>query len=244
VPAFPSDARAARADHGCERQFVDGALTMRLIALALSLAALAVVAGCSSSLQRPDPGYAAYLEFVGQQSAREDARIAGIAAAAQSCTDSRCVEHVAAMAALAAGGGAGGALPAPPPRQPTKAETFARVVGAISPIAATLVTGAVQWHQADTSRDVSIAQYGTLDHVLSGAVTGMAGAVPSITVGGDYITGDPVTVGGDQVGGDQYQGPVAGGDQRWDSPGPLYGPICTGEGCQPQPPVTEDPAGP
>ncbi len=58
--------------------------------------------------------------------------------------------------------------------------------------------------------------------------------VTGTQVGRDYITGNPVTVGRDQVGGSQYQGPVAGGDQRWNSPGPVDG-GCQGDGCQPQP---------
>lgn len=214
-----------------------------LILLAVALCACASTPGVS-------PGYAAYLEFVAQQQSRDDARIAGIAAAAQSCTDARCVEHVATVAALASASGGQRAGAAPPPREPTGVETFAQIVGALSPVAATLVTGAVQWHQADASRDVSIAQYGALDRVLTGAVTGMrdvsVGAVPSITVGGDYvpgaqthvgrdyITGNPLTIGGDAIGRDQYRGPVAGGDQRWSSPGPV-GNGCQGDGCQPQP---------
>lgn len=218
---------------------------MRIVALIC----LSLALGACASAPRTAPGYSAYLEFVAQQQSRDDARIASIAAAAQSCTDSRCVEHVATVAALASSGGAQRASVSPPPREPTGAETFAQVVGAISPIAATLVTGAVQWHQADASRDVSIAQYGALDRVLSGAVAGMRdvsiASMPSITVGGDYvpgtqtqagrdlITGNPVTVGGDAIGRDQYRGPVAGGDQRWTSPGPIDG--CLGDGCRPQP---------
>lgn len=211
---------------------------------------IGLLAACASPPARD--GYQAYLEFVSAQSAREDARLAGIAAAAQSCTDARCVEHVAAVAALASmrPGGAGSSA-APPQRAPTGAEQFARVASALAPIAGTLITGAVQWHQSDTARDVSVAQYAAIDHIVSGAVGGMAdvsrSAVPSITVGGDYvsgtqtqagrdyITGNPVTVGGDLVGRDQYRGPVAGGNQRWNSPGPV-GDGCQGEGCQPQQP--------
>lgn len=185
---------------------------MRHIPLLLAFAAALLLGGCATP-QVSKPGYAAYLEFVGQQQARANERVAGIAAAAQSCNDARCVENVAAMAALASVSGGGNAvLPAPPPRELSGAEKFAAVAGALSPLAGVLVNGAVQWHQADTSRDVSLAQYGALDHITSSTVGAMAnvatGATPSITVGGDYVPG--TQIGGDAVGGSQTR---VGGDQ-------------------------------
>jgi hypothetical protein len=199
-------------------------IDMRHLILIVMLGAFALVAGCSSAPAKPN-GYAAYLDFVGAQQQRADARVAGIAAAAQSCTDARCVENVAALAALASvsGGGAQGPGVAPPPREPSGVEKFAAVAGALSPLAATIVTGAVQWHQADASRDVSIAQYGALDHIVTGAVGGMADvaqhATPSITVGGDYVPGTQTTVGGDVIGRDRIDNSgVIGNENRWLSP--------------------------
>lgn len=147
----------------------------RVPIFAAMLIAMLLFAGCATTPAQVSPGYTAYLQFVGQQQARDDARIAGIAAAAQSCTDARCVEHVAALAALAnAGSGGRDAQVAPPTRETSGWETFAHVASALSPLAGTLVNGAVSWHQADASRDISIAQSSALDHMISGAVAGMA----------------------------------------------------------------------
>ncbi len=131
--------------------------------------AFVALAGCSSEPTK-DPNYQAYVDYVSQQQARDDARVAGIASAAQACTDARCVEHVAAVAALANAGSGRSAGVAPPQRAPSGIENFAHILGALSPLAATVVTGAVQWHQADASRDVSIAQYSAMDHIVTGAV--------------------------------------------------------------------------
>lgn len=203
----------------------------RFASLAVFGLALAAIGGCASA-PATSPGYQAYLEFVGGQQQREDARLASITSAAQSCTDARCVEHVATVAALASMGRGGSATTvAPPPREPSGAEKFAQIVGAIAPIAATAITGAVQWHQSDTSRDVSIAQYGALDHILTSAVTGMgqvaAGAVPSITVGGDYVPGTQTHVGGDVIGRDRIDNSGLIGDgSRWNSPNDSHAGDC------------------
>lgn len=210
----------------------------------LFLTALAALsAGCSTPAA-VKPGYAAYLEFVGAQQERANAQVAGIAATAQSCTDARCVEHVAALAALASMGAGGGGQPtvAPPPRELSGVEKFAAVAGALSPLAATLVTGAVQWHQADASRDVSLAQYGALDHITSTAVGAVAdvarGAVPSVTVGGDYVSGTQTHIGGDLIGRDRVDNRgIIGDGNRWRSPNDDHAGDCRdATTCQPASP--------
>lgn len=197
----------------------------------------AVVAGCTST--PPRSNYDAYGELLSAQQAAESKLIASIAGAANACTDSRCVEHVAAMAALAASGGRGSTPIAPPPRELSGAEKFAQVFSSMSPFLATAITGAVQWRQSDNAARTAEAQYSYLDSVLGQALTGMSGvardAVPSITVGGNY--GD--TFGDNYTGGDRTQTEVAGhlisgdgtviGDRnynsgRQDSPGP-YEPV-------------------
>lgn len=181
--------------------------------------------------------------------------IAALAGAAASCQgDARCVEHVTSVAALALVGGAAPSSPlalAPPPREPSAAEKFAAVAGALSPIIGTLATGAVQWHQSDTSRDVSLAQYGFLGGVVRDVSKAASAMQPSISVGGDYTAGNgnSITrghvgdaiggsvVGGDQIGRDRTDnsGVIHTGDgDRYTSPGPYTGPICTGDTCQPQ----------
>lgn len=218
---------------------------MRHLMLIVMLGAVVFIAGCTSPEVRPS--YASYLEFVGQQQQRDDDRIKSIASAAQSCTDARCVENVAAMAALAnVAGGGRAATVAPPPREPSGLEKFAAVAGALSPLAATIVTGAVQWHQADASRDVSIAQYQSLDHIVTGAVDGMAGvataATPSITVGGDYVSGTQTHIGGDSIGRDRVDNSgVIGNNNRWQSPDDNHSGDCRDDGSCPPAPT---PAGP
>jgi hypothetical protein len=212
----------------------------------------AIAAGCTSTPVRSN--YDAYGELLSKQQAAESNVIASIAGAANACTDSRCVEHVASMAAMAAAGGRGSNPIAPPPRELSGAEKFAQVFSAMSPLFGTVVTGAVQWRQSDNAARTAEAQYGYLDSVLGQALGGMANvagnAVPSITVGGNY--GD--TFGDNYTGGDRTQTDVAGhlisgdstviGDRnynsgRQDSAGP-YDRTCTGDGCQP---VNPDPAG-
>lgn len=195
----------------------------------------AVVAGCSSAPPARS-NYDAYSELVTAQQAGEAKLIASIAGAANACTDSRCVEHVAALAALASarGSGSGNSI-APPPREPSGTEKLAAVLGALSPVLGTAINGAVSWHQSDNAVKQSEAQYGYLGSVIGSALTGMrdvaVGATPSINVGGNY--GD--TFGDDYTGGDRTQTEVAGhlisgdgtviGDRngnsgRQDSPGP------------------------
>lgn len=203
----------------------------------LLLAALAGLTGCGRNTKpdaAPPTGYAAYVELVTKDRAAQQKRVEGIASTATSCAgDARCVEHVAAMAALASlAGGSGNAIAPPPapPRELSGAEKFAQVVGALSPLAGTLVNGAVSMRQAQYSRDTARDQYAWLGNVVRDstaamgtvASTAVANARPSITVGGDYIAGDGNTTvrgqigdtaGGDVVRGTQYQGPVAGRDQ-------------------------------
>ena len=240
---------------------------MRHAIMISTITALATLAGCSNSAVRNREAYDHYAEIVVKRDSaaaqeRQDT-ITGLARAADRCgADARCVEHVASLAAIAAVASSTGAQPlslAPPAREPSASEKFAAVAGALSPLLGTLATGAVQWHQADTSRDVSRAQYdwlGAVVHDTAGAAASVAQAGPRITVGGDYVSG--TQVGRDQIGGDltgrdvisgtQHTGDTVGRDQagqsivtgshignddRYTSPGPYTGPICTGDTCQP-----------
>lgn len=243
-----------------------------LLCAAVVLACAFVMSGCGSDGVKPDvaastkcgngSNYSCYLDEVERRAQAREKQVSdaitAIAGAAKSCPteDARCVEHVsgnASMAAISLLGGGGNAQggPAPPQREPSGFEKFTGVLGALSPIIGTLATGAVQWHQSDTSRDVSKAQYGFLDHVVgnvSTAAASVATAGPRIDVGGDYVSGTQTHVGGDQVGGAQVRGDAIGGDRidnsgvfhlgdsdRYGSPGPYTGPICEGASCQPQP---------
>jgi hypothetical protein len=220
--------------------------------------ALALLPGCQSAATRNEAARQAYGDLViKREKSAADARkevLQTIGASAVACNgDARCVEHIASMAALAyVGGGAGvGLTPIPPPqREPSAAEKFASFAGAISPILGTLATGAVQWHQADTSRDVSRAQYSFLGGVVHDTASAAAAMQPNVSVGGDYIAGDGNTavrghvgdaiggsvVGGDQIGRDRTDnsGVIHTGDgDRYGSDGPYTGPICSGDTCQP-----------
>lgn len=198
---------------------------MRLATLLIIILAVAL-SGCVSA-PKVDPGYAAYLE---QAKAAQDRRSAEIAAAATAsdcpANDGTCVVAVKALAAMAAISGAGSSQLAPPPRQVSGAEKFAAVVGALSPIAGTLVNGYVAVRQSESSERMAANQWSAIGGIVSSTTGNMgavaAGARPSITVGGDYVAGDGNTTvrgqigdtaGGDVVRGTQYQGAVAGGDQ-------------------------------
>lgn len=232
---------------------------MTRLALLLILAVLTLLAGCSGAATRNREAWSEYAQITVKRdearAAQQRDAIGALAGAAAACNgDARCVEHTTAVAALAlvgiGQGGAGQTPIAPPPREPSGVEKFAAVAGALAPIVGTAVTGAVQWHQSDTSRDVSLAQYG----FLAGTVHDVAGAAatmqPSVAVGGDYVSGNgnSVTrghvgdaiggsvVGGDQIGRDRTDnsGVIHTGDgDRYTSPGPWTGPICTGDTCQP-----------
>lgn len=170
-------------------------------ALLLAVGALAL-GGCGPANTKPDGSapparaapnsdYAVYANLVDDQRAAAAARLASLTQAVTACKTDSCVEHVVLMATVAsiAAGGSGGGQIAPPQRQISGAEKFAAIVGALSPLAGTMVTGAVQWHQSDTSRDVSIAQYGLLGGVIrdtSAASAAIAQAGPRIEVQGNY----------------------------------------------------------
>jgi hypothetical protein len=178
---------------------------MRTVIMILSLLALGA---CASAPPRVNPGYAAYVAAVHEEERLQGERIASLSNAAASCQDSRCVEHVAALASMAAmsqGHAAGGI--APPAREPSSVDRFVAIAGALSPLASTIVGASVQWHMANTSRDVSIAQSNMLGGVLTHAVDDMsnvaANAAPNITVGGNYVPGTQTNVGGSYIPGTQ-----------------------------------------
>lgn len=220
---------------------------MTRLALFAMLLFSAVVAGCNSAPTKSN--YEAYAEAQKAQADAQATAINSLSAAASACGDDRCVEHVVSMAALASvknGAGSGSGL-AGPPREPSGAEKFAAIVGALSPLLGNAITGAVTWHQSDNAVKQSDAQYRYLDHVLTSALDGMAttagNAVPSITVGGnlgdtygDNFTGrDRTDVAGNLANGN---GNVFGdrnfNSGRQDAPGPFEG-SCSGDSCQPQP---------
>ena len=197
---------------------------------ALCLAACATTHG-------PDANYQSYVAAHQAATAQHDAQLATIASAAASCPKDdggACVTAVAGFAAMAVavGGGKSNALEQYR-REPSAAERIGlALVGQLGPLAG----AAVQWHSADTARDTATAQYHYLDHVLTGAVNGMAtvatNAQPNITVGGNYGNTQTTTVGAgftggdrsetnvgrDQTGGDHQDGSVVGNDNRVGSP--------------------------
>jgi hypothetical protein len=228
-----------------------------LILIALSV----VLAGCASS--RPDPQYRAYVQLVQEQETARQARFASIAAAADRCDGDSCVQMVAAIAALAQAGAGQGAAPQQYRRDPSAAERVGlAMLGQMAPLA----SAAVAWRSSDNSREIALGQYSFLGGVIDSVVSSPALQGPSITVGGDYITGSQHVgdaVGRDQIGGDQHIGDsigrdVIGGDRidnrgnigrdnRLASPGPFddSGDRCEGPLCQgvqhPPPPDPEPP---
>lgn len=225
----------------------------------LAVAACAALSACGGAAVRNREAWNKAVDVTVQreqaQAKAHQESITGLAGAAAKCTDDRCVENVAAFAAIvAASGGAGAGLaPLPaPPREASGVEKFTALAGALAPLAATVVNAGVQWHQADTSRDVSLAQYGFLQGVVHDTSAAAVAMQPSVSVGGDYTIGNGNTVarghigdaiggsvvGGDQIGGDRTavdnSGIIHTGDgDRYGSDGPWTGPICTGTTCQP-----------
>jgi hypothetical protein len=201
---------------------------MRIFIIAAILIALA---GCANDAPKPDANYAAYLDLVQkQQQATDDARTA-FAQMATKCTSDACVTQVAAISALAASN----ARPnSPQPfvqQESLGAKIGLALVGQLSPLA----SAAVAWHQSDISKETVKAQYGFLGgvvHDVTGAVNGLA---PSITVGGDYVTG--TVDNGTHVGGDLTNGSKVtnsgffntGTIDRYQSPS--NDPVTSGNGC-------------
>lgn len=192
-------------------------------ALILSAALAALLCGCATT---PDANYAQYVRFVEQQQTAQQQRFASIAAAADKCSDDACVTTVAAFAALAQAGG-GNATASLQPYRKTYHPAW-NILGASVPA---LINGAVSWRQTEVNRDVSIAQYSWLGGMMSDLANSPAlqpPAAPSITVGGDYVSGrqhvgdaiggDYITghvgdaVGRDQIGGNQHIGDAIGRD--------------------------------
>lgn len=173
-----------------------------------------------------DPDYARYVEAAGRQQAP--------LVDASACTDSRCVEHVAALAALAqVAGGGRQQIQAPAPKRTFGDRAESIVKGALGILPA-LGGQYVGLESSRNSRDVALAQYGFLGGVISdtsAAASVIAQSGPRIDVGGDYVGGNRqdiaigdnftggdrsetnTTVGGDQVGRDQHIGDTVGGDQ-------------------------------
>lgn len=207
---------------------------------AVLLVAFALMTGCASN--RAKNSYENYLTAATAQSlsarqAQADAETAKWNAAG-ACAKSSDVSGC--MLGLAAIGGGGYRAPeptiAPPPRELSGVEKFAAVAGALSPLAGTLVTGAVQMKQAEYGRDTARDQYAWLGGIVHDSTSAMAAVAgssttamanvainsrPNVTVGGDYTQGDGNTVirghvgdavGRDQINGTQYQGPVVGRD--------------------------------
>ena len=223
--------------------------TLIIIALALTLAA------CAST---PDPHYSAYLQAVSASEQRDAAARGSIADAAASCNGNEtCVVAVAGFAALSMQGGSSRSSVQPYRKQ------FHPAWGILGQALPVLAQAAVSWHSSDNSRDIALGQYGFLGGVIDSVTSSPAllPRDPSITVGGDYISGSVGdSVGGDQVGGNQHIGDSAGrdligGDQhvgdtiggddnsgnsgRINSPGPFdnsgqcTGLLCQGEGTPP-----------
>lgn len=231
----------------------------------VTLIAFAVLAtGCAATA--PDPNYAAYIKLVEAERTAEAGRYTSLAAASQSCTDARCVENVAALTALAMAG-RGSAMPS----AQIYRKQYHPAWGIVGQAIPALISGAVAWRSSDNSRDIALGQYDFLGGVI-GSVTNSPALTPrdpSITVGGDYITGsqhvgdaiggDYITgqvgdaVGRDQIAGDQHVGDEIGGDRvdnsgligndnRVGSPGPWDNSgQCTGPLCQGDGDITPPP---
>lgn len=216
---------------------------MRAIIL---IASLLLLAACAST---PDPNYAAYLEAATAADQREQLVRGSVGDAAAACNnDATCVVAVAGFAALAVqkGGASAGLQPYRKQYHPAWG-----ILGAAVPA---VIQGAVAIRSSDNSRDIALGQYDFLANVI-GSVTSSPALQPrdpSITVGGDYISGrqhigDAVggdqhigdAIGRDQIGGDQRIGDDIGGDDnsgnsgRIGSPGPFDNSgQCTGDRCQ------------
>ena len=208
---------------------------MRLLIIAAALLALSACATTTNDQ---------YRDYLAARTAEAHARSAALTAIAQTattCTEDSCKVGIAGIAGMAAmtingGSGSGNGPAAPPQPQPsTAAKIGLALVGQISPLAA----AAVNWHQSDNSTEVQVAQYSFLEGVIANAGNALEGLAPSITVGGDYVTGGQIgdtigdgsavdgsqvgdNVGRDQSGGDHidHSGDV-GGDWRDASPGPI-----------------------
>lgn len=169
---------------------------------ALWLLAAVLLSGCAARggpvAAAPDPVEAWRLE--------RDAQREQLAALAAACQDSRCVETVAGYVAIVAVAGSGGGLPVQR-REPTVIEQAVGVLGALAPIAST-VAG---YHTARHQTRAAVER----DRIVWDGITGLAGealgamervsvgAIPSVTIGGDWIGRDRVAVGGDVTGGDR-----------------------------------------
>ncbi len=219
------------------------------IRLLVLLLAVLTLSACAST--RTDPHYAAYLQAATADAQRDALARGSIADAAAACNgDDTCVVAVAGFAALAVQGSAGRGANLQPYRK--QHHPAWGILGATLPVA---IQSAVAWRSSDNSRDIALGQYQMLGGIVGSVVNSPALTPrdPSITVGGDYITGrvgDDVgrdqiggdqhigdTVGRDQIGGDQHIGDAIGGDNNAGNSGRIYspgefGPTCTGPRCQ------------
>lgn len=202
-----------------------------------------LLAACAST---PNSEYNAYLQAVAAADQREQAARGSIADAAASCNGNEtCVVAVAGFAALSlqSGGQRGAGI------QPYRKQFHPawNILGQAIPA---VIQGAVSWRQSDNSRDIAMSQHdfigGMVDSIVSSPA--LTPRDPSITVGGDYVTGEQHigdaigrdAIGGDQHVGDWHQGDAIGGDDnsgnsgRINSPGPYddNSGQCTGTGCQ------------
>jgi hypothetical protein len=175
--------------------------------LLLACIALAVlsVAACGGVATRNQEAHAKFVAMVdkrdaAQRQAEAEAtakRATDYAAIAAKCTDSACVQSVAAFKAITdavhdamAGSRAGSAASIPaPPYERDAAAKFRDIVSGATPLLGTVASAWVNVRQSDNAVRTSEAQY----EFLGSAVTGMADvardAQPNVTVGGDYVTG-------------------------------------------------------
>lgn len=168
--------------------------------------------GCATGR---DANYSAYLEARQQAAQQENAALRAISDASIGCAgDATCVVAVAGFAALATRNQTGAAGVQPYVRQASAGERIGlALIGQIAPLA----SAAVAWRSSDNSRDIALGQYDFLGGVVGSLATSPALSVPSITVGGDYVSGRQHvgdSVGGDSIGGDAIGRDNIGGDQR------------------------------
>lgn len=226
----------------------------------LVVAVVVALAGCGaaketvvrpdgSRVERPsaDADYRAYLDNVAaaaqRRADREAERAATASALASQCGgDAVCVTSIGMALLLGrdgAGAGGGEPMPAAPAPKVSGWDRMVGVVHAVTPLAGIWagVDAGRQNRRAsvETARITWEGMRGIVGDTASAMGAVAAGAQPSITVGGDYVSGtqhhgdyagrdswsvgrdytggDRTDVGRDQIGRDQFQGPVAGGDQ-------------------------------
>lgn len=199
---------------------------MRLVILAIAALAAITLAGCGGVATRNQEAHQQYVELVGKREAAQRAddadtaakRAQDYAAIAAKCTDSACVQNVAAFKtitdvvhdAMAGGRASAAAAIPPPPYERDGAAKFRDIVSGATPLLSTVANAWVNVRQSDNAVRTSEAQYQFLSSTVGSMADVAQGAQPDITVGGDYVTGTQRI--GDEHNGDTVGRDLTGGD--------------------------------